>query len=150
MSTRSSVLGSSNCYPPAVHTTGMAGGGSGKPWSRLQCRPGMLLEGAVLDDGSAAHGTVIVEVTDPLSADAQGQWVIGSYVLASDPQMRDWMQTGAGQKLVRRCAYHLCAGASLECGAVRRGASIHLGGPVSSPRKRLMGRSRDGLSQRTA
>ena len=41
-------------------------------------------------------------------------------------QMGTWMQQGANQRLAKHCAYHLCEGASNDCGASRRGPSIHL------------------------
>lgn len=107
----------------------MAGGGGCRPgkviiWPLLPAR--VVAGGAIRDDDARAQGAIIVEVLDPIGTNEQGYWVMGKYVGASDQHMRWWMTEGDGHRLVAKCAYHFGEGATIDCPATKRGASIHI------------------------
>ena len=80
-----------------------------------------MLEAAVRDDGGRAQGTIILEALKHVSTDAQGHWIVASYVVASDPHMRWWMESGDGRGLAKKGHYHLCEENSMDCPVTRGG-----------------------------
>ena len=104
----------------------LSGGVNREAWFKFRLEAGQLLEGALRDDQGRAQGTLLVEVIKPLTTDQHGHWLHGAYVVASDPHMRWWMESGEGAKLRKKCSYHLCEENAVDCAETRRGASIHL------------------------
>ena len=69
---------------------------------------------------------MILEVVRFTSTDAQGHWILGNYVIASDQHLQWWMTSGEGKTMAKGGRFHFCEENSLDCTVTRRGKFMHL------------------------
>ena len=87
-----------------------------------------IIEGKTVDDNGDPEGTVLIRVKRIHAPGAQGRFILGDYISASEKSYRDWVGTRKGKLTTVDGSYHLCKGQSADCQAAgQHEVTIHIG-----------------------
>ena len=87
-----------------------------------------LIEGRTETDDGEDQGTVLIRVKRIYAPGAQGRFILGDYISASEKSYREWTQTKQGRLSTVDGSYHLCKGGIKGCTAAgQHQVTVHLG-----------------------